>query len=83
MAVVDRMEASSTNHLMKTATMTVMNTSPEITNTAATTITDLSVGVDSETVRTITTTSGMEVVMVAEVVQVAVLNVASLMMKSY
>ena len=76
------MEASSANDLMKTATMTVMDTSPEVTNAAATTITDLSVGVDSEAVSTITTTSGMEVVMVAEVVKVAVLNMATLTVTS-
>ena len=76
------MEASSTNDLMTTATMIVMNTSPEVTNAAATTITDLSEGVDSEAVSTITTISGVEVVMVAEVVKVAVLNMATLTMTS-
>lgn len=74
------MEARSANDLMKTATMTVMNTSPEVTNTAVITITDISVGVDSEAVSTTTTTSGVEVVTVAEVVKVAVLNMATLTM---
>ena len=74
------MEARSANELMKTATMTVMNTSPEVTNAAVITITDLSVGVDSEAVSTTTTTSGVEVVMAAEVVKVAVLNMATLTM---
>ena len=78
MAVVDSMEASSANDLMKTATMTVMKTGPEVTNAVATTITDLGVGVDSEAVSTITTMSGVEVVMMAEVVKVAVLNMATL-----